>query len=215
MEDRAKGFEVLGPEDLTALPPNDVSIIRHYVQFIGRASRFLKFNQLPDAAQPLLVVEFPPPSDEEAWIYATVGASREPMPYPADWTDAQPERRIELMAYLEQRNEELPSLLAGLAAYPFLKHTFLAPGHTMGAPADDGIVTGSPLTAALFTAPYFEERAFRMIQQPDGTFVHMLWVVPIYNSERLYARQHGDRALVQLFHEHETNLPDLWREPVV
>jgi hypothetical protein len=53
-----------------------------------------------------------------------------------------------------------------------------------------------------------------VVHHEDGTHTQILWVVPIYLSERLYAREHGPEALEELFSTHDTDATDLWRPAV-
>ena len=56
---------------------------------------------------------------------------------------------------------------------------------------------------------------FDTIQHRDGSHTEVLWATPIYQSERMFVKQHGWKALIELFLEHETEPADLWRPPVV
>jgi hypothetical protein len=120
------------------------------------------------------------------------------------------------MMYSAVRQEELANVLAKLASYPYVNSTFLAAGHTIAGKAGEGIVEGSPLTDFLFTPVYFEEDGFDMFQLSDKTHVEVLWATPIYVTERMFAKQHGWKTLVEgPFIEHEIQPGDLWRPAVV
>src|SRR4051812_9422290 len=192
----------------------DEEILEHYRRFIGPEGRKMLVEDLPDEApNPLYVVKFPAPSEESDWVYATIGMSRKPMMFPGPGAGIP--RYSELLLYSAESYDDLAEFLGNLAAYPFVQDTFFAPGHTVAGSPGVGVVKGSPLTEALLTIPYFEPREFEVILHADGTHTHMLWVTPIYRSERLYVREHGYMALLELFSDHSTEVDDLWRPPVV
>ena len=107
----------------------------------------------------------------------------------------------------------MAEFLAKLAFYPVQRNTFLAPGHIV--PGDLGVVEGSSLTNVLITRPYFQEAAFEVVHHQDGYHTHILWVIPIHTSERLFAVEHGHRALENAFADNEVDTSDLYREAVV
>jgi hypothetical protein len=76
-------------------------------------------------------------------------------------------------------------------------------------------VEGSPLTEILLGYPLFHPLDFEMIQHADGSHTHLLWVIPIYLSERAYIRENGYRAFEELLGEKKADTSDLWRAPVV
>jgi hypothetical protein len=85
------------------------------------------------------------------------------------------------------------NVLKGLAEMPFDDHTCLHWWHTVpnGMP-----MTAKPslLTSYFFLPPYFEDEDFGGLQL-DGDLVDFLWMVPITEAEREFAREHGSQAL--------------------
>ncbi len=77
-----------------------------------------------------------------------------------------------------------------------------------------GLFPGSPLTDLLLAKPYFLDEDFDVVLHGDGSHTHILWVIPIYPSERLFAERYGDVALFDLFMEYEVDSSDLSRPPV-
>ena len=193
-------------------------IADHYHKSMGQEAGILKIDQAYEVApSPVWVMEFAPPSEEYDWVYSTIGMSFEPMPGAINDSKSSNNTYnpyVELMIYSKQRHEDLVDLLGRLAAYPFVENTFFAPGHIV-AGNDAGVVSGSPLTEILLTQPFFEEPEFYTIHHADGTHTHVLWIMPLYLSERLFARQNGYMALIERFSENSTDTSELWRSPVV
>ena len=100
-----------------------------------------------------------------------------------------------------------------LALYPFAFDTYFAPGHTVVGEDDSGIVEGSPLTDIFITQADYGVPPY--IKHANGSHTHLLWIVPVYRQERLYAVQHGEEALITLFEQHDANVFDLYRAPVL
>ena len=203
------------------LDPWEQDWANHYFRFLRGGQ--VAVHTSPDAPwsrdAPLRVLEFAPepaePADDPGdWRYFTIGASRRPMPYPADWTGARPERHFELLLFARESHEELFRSLAALAAYPFALGTYLDVGHTI-AGNGTGIVEGSPLTEILLLHPHFMPQDFYLRTQAESAVTHILWVVPVYPAERAFARNQGDRALEARFAAAGTDAADLWRAPVV
>ncbi len=192
----------------------DSEVIQHYIRYWAQPATVVKFDHDGQLApNPIFVVEFAPSEEAESWVYATVGASRQPMPYPDDWIGEKPEHRIELFICARQRNYALREVLAGLAVYPFQYKTFIAAGHTI--PGTHSIVPDASLTDILFTRAYGMQQDFETIHHSDGSHTHILWVVPIYRSERLFILQYGWQALIDLFFEHKPDISDFSRLQVV
>lgn len=121
--------------------------------------------------------------------------------------------RMELFVFAEQQQPELLENIGSLALYPFVLNTYFAPGHTVLGNDDHGIVEGSPLTDIFITQADYGEPPY--VCHSDGNHTHLLWVIPVYRQERLYAVEHGEDGLTDLFEQHGTNVFDLWRPPVL
>jgi hypothetical protein len=120
---------------------------------------------------------------------------------------------MDLVAYSATQQEALIGVLQTLSTYPFVLNTYFGWSHTIAGTPNSGIVEGSPLTDILLAPPNPVEMA--VVRHHDGKHTHILWVVPIYPSERLYIREHGYPALENKFASHEVDAADLWRPPVV
>jgi hypothetical protein len=189
-------------------------IVAHYRRFLGKETRIVRFDGMPEPAPSTIrVLEYAPEQDGDAWAYTTVGVSDKPMPVPGDPAPQHDDHRIELVLYSATQQEELIDALHLLAAYPFVHNTFLSWGHMIAGSPGNGIVEGSPLTEILLSRPYLD--GMDIIHHEDGTHTQLLWVVPIHLSERMYAREHGHGGLEELFGEREIDSADLWRPPVV
>src|ERR671923_515598 len=73
----------------------DLEILEHYKGFVAFGRMLItEFDTVPmGAPRPIYVIEFAPPSEAHDWVYATVGVSRLPMPYPKDWVGERVEHR--------------------------------------------------------------------------------------------------------------------------
>ncbi len=135
------------------------------------------------------------------------------MPEPRNGGDERWGYRAEYMLY-SSREPAVSDVLANLAVQPFLVGEAYRDGTTIPGPPD-GLFPGSPLTDLLLAKPYFLDEDFEAVLHGDGSHAHILWVIPIYPSERLFAERHGDLALFDLFMEHEVDSSDLRRPPVI
>lgn len=195
--------------------PRELEIVNHYLDAFGQPNKIFQEDNIPEPApNTIRVLEFAPPSPDYDWEYATVGASSRPMP--ADQGQGpEAQHRIELLIYSRKRQPELADLLTKLAIYPFQLGTYFASGHTIAGTPGVAVVTGSSLTEILLIHPIFQEKEFEYIHHADGTHTQILFVVPIYLSERLYEKEHGRYSLIGLFGENRTDTSDLQRTPVV
>lgn len=195
---------------------HDAEVIAHYSRFLDAEPNIIAVDYVPEGApKPMAVLEFPPPSDEYDWIYTTVGVSRQPMPDPDQSGEDPTGRRMELIMLSRTQSKELPDFLVALAIYPFMYNTFFAFGNLVPGRPGSGVVEGSPLTEILLTFPHFMPDDFATIHHSGGSHTHIIWLVPIHLSERLYAREHGHETLEQLFGESEVvDTSDFFRGPV-
>jgi hypothetical protein len=158
-------------------------------------------------------MEFAPTTPDQDWVYATLGASRTPLKDANTPKKDKRQRRIELFIYSNERNTELREILTRLAIYPFEHNTFFAPHHTVR--GEKSIVEGSPLTDVLFQLPYGEPNEFWIVRHNDSSHTHILWVIPIYRSEKELVNQRGWEALRDLFEQQNTDTSDFRRSPVI
>ena len=193
--------------------PSDSKLIQHYTQFWGEPTGTIVYQDIGTIGLTVLVLEFEPEAEEEDWVYATVGASRQSMPRPIDMIYGQSGERMELFLYSRQRNDELADLLSRLAVYPFEFKTFFASGHVI--PGNQPITGESVMTDLLLIRPLSEPPEFEIIGLADSSHIQILWVIPIHSTERIYIHEHGWEALEALFYDHQTDTSDLLRNPVV
>jgi hypothetical protein len=192
----------------------DIEIVQHYYKHLGKETRALLFDTLPaPSPNPIFVMEYAPPSDEYDWVYTTVGASRKIQKL--EISDKTLMHRTEFIMFANKQNDEIVDTLLTLAAYPFIYETTFNVGDLVAGTPGEGIVTSSPLTEILLTHTYSNPPEFETIIHADGDTSHILWVIPIYLSERTYAREQGYLELERLFGIQQTDTSDLWRKPVI
>jgi hypothetical protein len=192
----------------------DVEVVRHYYEYLGQETRVRLFDNLPSPSpSPIFVMEFTPSSDKHDWIYATVGASRKAQKLETEGRTLM--HRTELILFSKKQSDEIVEALLTLAAYPFIYETVFNAGDLIAGTPGIGVVADSPLTEILLTHVYFLPPKFEVITHADGDTTHVLLVVPIYTSEHIFAREHGQRELERLFGAQGMDPSDFWRRPVV
>jgi len=192
------------------LKNRDREILIHYERFWHTSAAIVEFTaRAMMTPKPIFVAEFPPNTKDEDWVYATIGTSRQALPNSALHKTLP---RVELFLYSRQRSSQISEFLAGMASYPFVNRTFLSMGDTI--PGTNSIMSESTISDVLLTYPYFEPVEFSVIHHKDKTHTFMVWVTPIYPSERQFVRDHSWDALEDLFREAETDTSDFGRKPV-
>jgi hypothetical protein len=92
-------------------------------------------------------------------------------------------------------------VLSRLAEMPFHRQTFLFWGHTV--PAGKPVTPApSELTSLFILPPYMEDPSFSPLEI-SGERVDFHWVVPITETERLYAVKNGGQALGDIIADHD------------
>lgn len=189
----------------------DRTIRQHYHHCLGQPERSFTIDYMPEPTpNPITILEFAPSSDDDCWAYATVGASRLPMPTPEKLFGGRKER-IELVIFSDRQRAELQDILANLVAFPFCNRTWLGDGHTI--PGPKGVTDDSPLTDILLTEPRWLE-GLGVLHHSADDHTRVLCVVPIYPSERIFKVQHGYDTFLDLLAESDTDVTDLVRGPV-
>ena len=133
-------------------------------------------------------------------VTTTVGMSIQPQPFVEAQVGelAKMLRRIELGVAVHKDVPEslatvLRQFLSGQARYPWNSLNWLGNGHTMPC---DAFGAKSPFQAVLFLiAPPGGPKV--ALPSVDGEPVNLLWLVPITNNERAFARKNGSAALVE------------------
>lgn len=200
------------------LDHRDHEIIQHFINFLGTPKSISQTNEVrKPTPSPISILEFAPNSKNNFWVYATIGANRRPMPYPKDWTDEKPELRVEFIICLNrpQPGTEIADSLTFLVEFPFVHNTFFDEGHVIDGSARGGIVQSSPLTDFFFENAYYYKQGLQFAHHEDGSHSRVLWVIPLYSSERLFYKKYGHESLLEIFNKDQTNLFDLQRLPAV
>jgi len=196
------------------IPTDYKNLLDHYINFWGEPQSTFDYSM--DDLTPngrIFVAEFNSKEYYNTWVYATVGLSWFPMKS-AKWDSNQPDPRRELIIYVEKKNKQLATLLFSLARYPFDNKTFLGFGHTIPG-TSEGIIDGSPLTDIIFAPPLKEGKELYMFHMDNNHHSIVLWVIPIYDSERRFSKKHGWKTLLEKFIEENMDPLDLYRPPVV
>jgi hypothetical protein len=144
-----------------------------------------------------------PRTARDPWIFATVGAWRatENEAYGLEFVAVSKERSVEVMQRL--------GMIAFYQAGPI--ENGLGVGHTLS--IGEGWVEGSPLDAVLISLPYAWGPTLEHCQLADR-HIQVLWVLPIYEAERAFARTDGVDALEQRLEAASIDPLDPRRPPV-
>jgi hypothetical protein len=203
------------------LAMEDFYVLRHYLNHWGKAGRLQGWwgSKEPFREPPgrIYVAGFQLNTDRgPMWVYATIGMSRSPMPYPAGWEGDRSELRAEVYMYTYEQRDDLTEQLINIAEYPFVEGTFLWSTHRMHAPGG-GLIPGTSLRDALFIPPSDtgEPPEFDYARDHEGHEIAILCVVPLYESETRLGQQSGSEAIVQLFAQQGVDHADLRRKPAV
>ncbi len=175
-------------------------------QALGSQGRFFNLGKKEDWPPSILAVRRTP----KATVLVTGGASIRPQPGVArPLGRPQGPRRIELAMALRGQVDEaelarLGQYLADQSHLPWLRCTWLGPGHTLD--CDVVPVTAGRRFPAVIVAQ--QPRGAPTIPFPDyeGDPVQVLWLIPIGEAERELARKHGSRALLDRLQQ----LGDIW-----
>jgi hypothetical protein len=157
-------------------------------------------SRLPD----LHIAKIRPEQPTGMWIFATIGAWRA--------TESE-DHGLEFVAVARSESASVLWHMA-LAAYYHAGPTEnrLGAGHLV--PIGEGWVDGSPLDALLVSLPYLWGPKLEHCQLRDR-HIQVLWLIPISEAERVFARTHGVDALEQRFEETSFDYLDPFRPNVV
>ena len=182
-------------------------ILEHYRSFFGK-DRIEEVHWTPGPIASLLpdlhIAKVRPKRAGGMWVFATIGAWR---------GTADDDHGIEFVAVARS---EAASVLIRLGMVAFFHagppENKLGVGHTAG--MGEGWVDGSPLDALLVSLPYLWGPKFQHCQLPSR-HIQVLWLLPIYQAERDFARAHGLDALEQRFEDTSFDYLDPFRLCVV
>jgi len=144
------------------------------------------------------------PSRNDVYL-STVGIALRPQPGAEFLADPGPQRRIELAVRLpgvlpDKAIKQVATYVSGQSDLPWTQHTWLGSGHTL--PADIfGELSGGKFPFVLLLS---EPAGFPQLNLPliDDDPVAVLWLIPIRDRERSYAKEHGSAKLVaRLVHQ--------------
>jgi hypothetical protein len=137
-------------------------------------------------------------------IFASVGAWR---------ATAAEQHGLEFVAVARSESASVLRHLTMAAYYHAgLPENRLGVGHTVA--IGEGWVDGSPLDALFVSLPYLWGPKLEHCQLPDR-HVQVLWLIPIYETEREYTRARGVDALEQRFEETSFDYLDPFRPSVL
>ena len=162
------------------------SLRAHYEQFFSVNGTVKKWTKGPTEklSDDFYILEIPPNSVRNLWIYCTVGMSSEAIEYP-----------IELFIYSPQQHESICELLVMTASYhrnvlPLNLHYTV----NIGRPWFES----SQCDHAFISSPYLEGTRMEIFSLNDK-IIYCYWLIPITREERDYKIEHGWDALEQLF----------------
>jgi hypothetical protein len=142
---------------------------------------------------------------EGVTLYTTLGASDQPM------DSAHIGHRVEFFIGLRPERDQIASPLADLALYPTRQRVVVDHGHTI--PADKPFWPGTAMHHFLVSRTVIP--IIEPLELEDGTHVEFLQVMPIFESELSYKRQHGADGLLARWKQREVAFwnPDRQAEP--
>jgi hypothetical protein len=159
----------------------------HYRGLWGEPSRKASFSTAEHEAE---VYKWSAEQTSEGVnLYATIGASREPMPG-EDQT-----HRVEFFLGLLPARDEVASPLAGLALFTSREGEALDHGHTV--PAEGPLWPGTKMNRFLVMRPITEIIA--PLKLPNGLHVEFLQAIPLFEEEFRYKAANGAEELIRLW----------------
>jgi hypothetical protein len=182
-------------------------ILSHYRGFWG-ADNVEEVHWTPEHTASRLpdfhIAKVRPQQPDGMWIFATIGAWR---------ATAAEQHGLEFVAAARSASATVLRHLM-MAAYYHAgpPENRLGVGHTVA--VGEGWVDGSPLDALLVSLPYLWGPKLEHCQLPYR-HIQVLWLIPIYETERAYARAHGADALEQRFEATAFDYLDPFRASVV
>jgi hypothetical protein len=171
----------------------------HYQRFFGPLNQSI-MHSTDDKKVHVDIYQYAPTEERPYWTLITGGMSDQRQPLPAN-AGSHVAPRAELMMYVREPLGWMFSVLKGLAETPFDDDTYLHWHHTV---PNGHAMTAAPssLTSFFFLPPYFESEGFDSLVV-DGDKVHILMLIPITETEREYAIEHGSQALEDLMSDTE------------
>ncbi|MGP7998125.1 MAG: suppressor of fused domain protein [Streptosporangiaceae bacterium] len=175
------------------------ALLGHLLGRLGPGSRYwdVSAGKMPQAG----VSERPPTRDRPFTVLSTIGMSCQRMPVVEQFAEDASSARIELALATTMPSPDAARIFLWLAHYPWRAVTWFGPGHTIRwyhEPATFPLGGGN-------TAVLLLDDPAQLIgpEVPDmsgfsfgGDPVRWLWVLPISEPERLFAKERGSASLV-------------------
>lgn len=177
-------------------------IISHYENSWGKDWSLIDFPKSPASPLPsdFGILEFLPRPGREMWTYATCGMSF-----------GRPENMLELHMFCNSRNPDAGEILAACAHY-HLTAQQLGVGHSVnfGKPWAEG----SSCDFGVVSLPYLDGPNLEVLVNGRGDEILFLWLIPVTRSEVEFKKEHGFKALEDLFEEKNFNYANPLRAAV-
>lgn len=179
------------------------TIQKHYASswgetFTEKQVRTGRYQELPAEFR---ILEFPPTDDRGMWSYGTVAMSQ-----PLD------PKRLELHMFSRVQSDAVAELLYIVAHY-HRTGSCLGLSHTVN--FGRGWMSESIASYGLISLPYLDGPGLKHLGLPDGSSIRFLWLLPITQAEREFAKSEGVEALESRFEDSEFDYLDPGRESVV
>ena len=150
------------------------------------------------------IVKVRPVTPGEMWVFASIGAWRAT------------EREANGLEFVAVARGESASVMQRLAMTAYYHagppENRLGVGHMV--PIGEGWVERSPLDVILVSLPYLWGPELEHCQLPDR-HIQVVWLMPISEAERAFARRHGLEALEERFEQASVDYLDPFRPSVV
>jgi hypothetical protein len=180
------------------------SIIEHYISNWQTEPNVYLYDKGPIQKLPFdfRVLEFPPTSARDYWIYSTCCMSQP--------SDVKP---IELHILSSHQSKDLIELLTSLAYY-HRTTSILGLNHTVnfGRPWQDN----SNCSHGFISLPYLDGPKLENLYIIElSKTVKFYWIIPITEMELEFKKKYGVEALEKLFEESQINFLDEIRESLI
>lgn len=199
-----------GPQVQLDLPPDGILAARnHFINALGMPQQVLDLRSKKGPVDRLEVAMFLPPNHQPGpAIFVTVGACRRQMPNG---------KRFEAVMMVKPRPDKalaemVAHLLTGLAVYPTVHNEDIGPGAVLKSAEEIRASTGMDALVLLPPIPFADK--FARFKGPDGTFVELLWALPVYDEEAAFLETHGVAKFYEALEAHQVDTALLGRAPV-
>lgn len=178
-------------------------LLAHYISHWGKKYRTLTWKKGPyqDLGDHFRVLEFPPTTERNMWVYASCGMSH--------FDD---KLSLELHIFSDEQDEILVESLIVVAHY----HRFGANlGHWHTINWGRGWRLDSSCCYGLISLPYLDGPQLEVLPLDDNKSVYFYWLVPITEEEVAFKKEYGAEKLEEIFEERGLNYLDPSRNTLV